>query len=98
MSVETPCAPTPRDLPMPTTQLVQEDCIVWIWDAGKAHVHAKHETATGKWLCGLATQEHMFELSADEARAIGEALMASYLYQFQWQQFVDHYPTGKERK
>ena len=74
------------DLPAPSGRFDAEDHVAWVWDVGRAHVHAKYDKATGAYICGLATSEFMFELGADEARDIGAALLAAYLYQFVWEQ------------
>ena len=88
---------TPRDLPLPSTQIIEDDGIVWIWDTGVGHVHAKYENETEKYRCGLATGESLiFEMTPDQARDLGDALLASYLYQFQWRNFIGNYPNSEE--
>lgn len=84
----------PDELPKPASQTIKDDCFEWLWKAGKADVHARYDRITGAWLCGLATSDHMMELSADEAKGIGEALLASFAWQNIWKQHVADYMLG----
>lgn len=73
-------------LPLPVSQVVFDDRFEWVWEpvVEEVHVYAVMERVDESWSTRLNCVDPSMQLTPDEAKSVGEALLSAWQYQYVW--------------
>lgn len=88
----------PTELPKPLTQTIYDDRFEWDWEPmpDQVRIHATFDRELQSWMVQFNVVDNLLTLTADQAKDIGEALLASYAWQSQWKLHVADYILGEK--
>jgi hypothetical protein len=88
-------------LPLPASQVVFPDRYEWVWEAvpEEIHVTAVMSRKDKGWEVRVSMIDTNIRLTPEESKAVGEALLAAWNYQYIWKDgFADLFESGLEVK